>query len=120
MNESSLSINNKYNKVEVYKNDYAKAILITRLLLMNKGENIYHPDMGVGIISKRFSLIDGTYELENEINEQVKQYLPELIGNKVEIEERDQCLFFSINIDNKSFIFKYEDNNLLLSDIVNN
>jgi hypothetical protein len=106
--ESSLSIN-EFNKPLRYEDDYAKAILIVRLIILNPGENIYHPLMGIGITKRRYTLMDGTQELEEEISKQIQTYLPELLNTNVEVVYKDHALYFGITVNKKTYLFKKED-----------
>ena len=63
----------------VRPNEWNSAILcIARLILMRKGQLEDHPDMGIDIRARyKFSYENELIQLNQEIQDQVSQYLPE-------------------------------------------
>lgn len=101
----------------------AKAVLITRLLLLEPGTNPLHPNMGVGIGSKyRFITTDDLPELKLRIEKQIAAYLPLLQGNQVLLEiNNDNYLVIKIIVDSTAYVYNtYESETpVQLSDLNN-
>ena len=83
--EYSLSIT-EFNRPEIATG--AKAIIqkIIQLIFMNPGTYPTKPYMGIGFIKKyRYSFMDNIDELNEEVKEQIRTYLPEFQTVNVEI-----------------------------------
>ena len=99
--EYLLSIN-EFMQPKVLKNDQAAYTDIIRLFLLEPGTNQTHPEMGIGIRSRyRFSDTSEIYKLKQEIKEQMKTYLPNLIMMDVHIQTYDTMLAIFITSQNE-------------------
>lgn len=84
--EYLLSIN-EFIQPKVLKKDQAAYTDIIRLFLLDPGTNQTHPEMGIGIRSRyRFSDTADIYTLQQEVKDQMKIYLPNLLTMDVQIE----------------------------------
>lgn len=83
-------------------------------MLLEKGTVQSHPDMGVGIISRyRYSYIDKLNELQDDIQNQISTYLPDLQGVNVIIEasSNDQEILIKISVNDVLYTFKTDTPN---------
>lgn len=93
----------------MYKNSEAVGVLLTRLILLNKGDIQSHPDMGVGIVKRyRYSIETSARDLQADIVHQIDEYLPQFQGAKVSVEMHDGAFYISIEIDDTVFMFLYD------------
>ena len=103
--EYLLSVDN-FNKPQIATEQEAIAILLLRIILLEPGSDPLHPEMGVGIKNYRYSL-NKKDEIENKIQEQVNQYLPEFSTsnvNIVEITDKKVCNI-EITIENTTYVY---------------
>ena len=100
--EYSLSIT-EFNRPEIATG--AKAIIqkIIQLIFMNPGTYPTNPYMGLGFIKKyRYSFMDNIDELNEEVKEQIRTYLPEFQTVNVEfsnMNEKVNQLVIFITVD---------------------
>ena len=88
-------------------------ILITRLILLKKGTYPDHPDLGIDIRARyRFAFESELITLQEEIQQQINKYLPELnyVQVRVLFEEYNNrnCVVISINIDQTIYAMIYD------------
>lgn len=119
--EYLLSIN-KYNEPAVLYDKEAIGILLTRIIMLKKGSDPLHPDMGVDIESYRYGM-GNLDELKSEITRQIQTYLPDYQGATVElIINEDKTINIEIGINN--VVYVYDSSTaaipITLSDIENN
>lgn len=88
--------------------------MICRLILLEKGLMPDHPDMGVGLVSRyTFAYTSELTTLENDITEQINQYLPEFTPVSVSVamgetgQNQDKILYISITINQSDFTLMY-------------
>lgn len=74
--EYLLSID-RFSEPGVVKESTAIGLLLSRIIMMDKGSDPLHPDMGVGIKQYRYGL-NNLNDLKQEIERQLSTYLPEL------------------------------------------
>ena len=103
--EYLLSVDN-FNKPKEVSGQEAVAYLLLRIILLEPGSDPLHPDMGVGIKNYRYSLSRKS-EIENAIQTQINQYLPEFSTNSVnivEITDKKVCNL-EITIDDTTYVY---------------
>ena len=88
-------------------------ILITRLILLKKGTYPDHPDLGIDIRARyRFAFESELITLQEEIQQQINKYLPELnyVQVRVLFQEYNNrnCVVISINIDQTIYAMIYD------------
>lgn len=120
--EYLLSVN-KFNKPESVDEKEAIALLLVRLLLLNPGSDPLHPDMGVGLTDFRYCL-GRVSELQNRIENQITQYLPEFKYASVRVVEVTAQKICNIEITIDDTLYLYDSNvmpvTLALEQIRNN
>lgn len=100
-----------YNKPHTIKDKDALAVLIIRLLIMHPGTNPLHPEMGIGLIERyRYCSSDDIPTLNTEIEEQMRQFLPDFRFTKVECSTVNGSINVSIAIDDTLYSFTTESN----------
>ena len=106
--EPTLSID-EFNNPKVIKNERAVMLLITRLVLLNKGTIQSHPDMGVGLVARyRYSDQDQARALQADIVQQIAQYLPQFQGAEVRVEYEDHMFYISVILREQAFMMLYD------------
>lgn len=74
----------EFNHPKIYTDQHATYVLLIRLILLEPGTYPTRPNMGVGIVSRyRFALEDKIRQLQDDISEQIIEYLPEFTASKV-------------------------------------
>ena len=77
---------NAFNRPEVLNDIDAKYMHILYLLLLDKGKFQSHPDMGVGLRTRyKFSDEDSLIYLKNDIEQQLRTYLPDVYEAEVDL-----------------------------------
>ena len=103
--EALISLNS-FGEPKVVKGNEATYILLTRLLLLEKGTIQSYPDMGVGLVSKyRYAFKERYKDLQQDIQDQIAAYLPDLRGVQVDVSCEDKE--FKINISIDGILYKY-------------
>ena len=98
--EYLLSIN-EFMQPKVLKKDQAAYTDILRLFLLEPGTNQTHPQMGIGIRSRyRFSDTSEISKLEQDVKDQMKTYLPNLLTMDIHIETYGTTLAIFITSNN--------------------
>jgi hypothetical protein len=121
--EYLLSIN-EFNQPKI--NSGAKAIIykIIQLIFMNPGTYPTKPYMGIGFIKNyRYSFMDNLSELNEEIREQIKTYLPEFQTVNVEFSTSNsntKQLIIFITVDYMTYSLVLDTNTKTLSWLNNN
>lgn len=91
-----------------YKGRSAVEILICRLILLEPGTIETHPDMGVGIASRfRHMSADNLVELNQEIQNQITTYLPQIYAVDVQTSIKKQVLQIKIKANDEFFALTY-------------
>lgn len=119
MKEYLLSVNS-VNQPTVLESKDATYVLLTRLILCEKGTFVTHPDMGVGIVSRyRFSTSDELEALRTDITEQVSTYLPDLIATDITVTEdtTNRIIDIQITVDSITYSFTFDKTTKTLSDL---
>lgn len=88
-------------------------ILIARLILLRKGTYPDHPDLGIDIRARyRFAFESELITLQEEIQQQINKYLPELdyVQVRVMFEEYNSryCVVIAININQVVYSMLYD------------
>lgn len=109
MKEHVLSLND-FGMPKVFDENDSAYIAIIRLLLLEPGKFQSHPEMGVGIKSRyRYNTDDDfLVTLQNDINNQINKYLPELISTNVTVIKRGQVLGIIIDTTDGSYVVSYD------------
>ena len=105
-----------YKRPFTIKDKDALAVLIIRLLIMHPGTNPLHPEMGIGLVERyRYCSADDISTLNSEIEEQMKQFLPNFRYTNVECTMVDKYIDINIAIDDTLFSFttQTDDSKLL-------
>ena len=98
--EYLLSIN-EFIQPKVLSGDQAAYTDIIRLFLLNPGTNQTHPEMGIGIRTRyRFSDASEISTLREEVKDQMKTYLPNLLAMDIQIETYGTTLAIFITSQN--------------------
>jgi len=68
---------------------------LMHLIMTNKGERLYLPDFGTDLRKHLFDPMDGitSSEIQTEITEAVRKYIPNLKINSVEIEDESESQY---------------------------
>lgn len=102
--EYLLTVDKFKEPAKVEGND-AVAVLLLRLMLMEPYTDPLHPDMGVGIITYRYSM-DNKDDLRKRIESQIHTYLPYFSeASVVLIYCPDHTLNVEITIDGVTFVY---------------
>ena len=128
MKEYLFSIND-FKTQAIKENIDALAKLILNILFMKKGTYPTSPNMGVEIQKYKFEFIDDKlFDIQKEINDQIKMYIPELLLDEIiikKIEDKTIVIGFVLtdynNIKNKQgFLIKLNQdiNNKIDSEIL--
>ena len=118
ISEFSFSVDD-FKSPKVYKDPKAVAVLLTRLLLLEPGTIQSHPEMGVGIYSKYMYGMEGTTasSLKSSIQKQITTYLPDFQSVNVNVTQKKDILYITIEIDNYVYGFIYNiDEQSLIND----
>lgn len=110
----------EFNHPKVYTNEHATYVLLIRLILLEPGTYVSHPNMGVGLVSKyRYALEDKMEQLKDDITAQVETYLPEFKGVKVDIQYNtiSKEIYISITIDKYVYELTYSKETNVLSSL---
>lgn len=120
MNDYLMSIN-KFEKPVTVGGKDAIYLLLIRLLRLNPGSISLHPEMGVGIIEKwRYIDMDSLGQLEQNIQQQITDYLPMLQGVKVSVSRSKgdtKAIIIDITVSETLYKFKADAKEITLSDI---
>ncbi len=106
--EYFMSLDN-FNRPAMLEGDQAVALLIARLILLEPGSDPLHPGMGVGIKS-RFRYGDQNLtELQQEIQTQIANWLPEFSSDVAAVLTitPDKVLNIEVSISDGSQVYKY-------------
>ena len=118
-NEFTFSLN-KFNTPKIIKNKDAIYTLIVRLLLLEPGTIQSHPDMGVGIVSRyRYSFEGAAAQLKRDIDKQISQFLPELQGCEIVVNDSGGNLSIQIIADDTMYDFTFDTTSGTLAQLVN-
>lgn len=99
-----------FNKPTIFNGKHAVAIKILILLMMKPGTDFLHPEMGIDIVGRyRYCDEDDLDELQEEINNQLEAYLPNMNIVSVNVSMRDNDIVTKINIDDTVYTFKSDD-----------
>jgi len=100
---------NAFNRPEVLEGIDAKYIHILYLLLLDKGKFQSHPDMGVGLRTRyKFSDEDSLMYLKNDIEQQIRTYLPDVYEAEVDlILDDSNVLYINIAFNNNVYQVNY-------------
>lgn len=97
--EYTLSVN-EFLQPKVLSGESAAFISIMRLFLLEPGTIQTHPDMGIGIRSRyRFSDTADIGKLKQDIKDQIRTYLPNLVVIDVQVETYGTSLAIFISSD---------------------
>lgn len=109
MKEHVLSLND-FGMPKVFDENDSMYVLIIRLLLLEPGKFQSHPEMGVGIKSRyRYkSGEDILIALQNDINNQINKYLPELTATDVTLTMQGQVLGIIIDTRDGAYVVSYD------------
>lgn len=111
---------NKFTRPEVWSDEDATFILLSRLILLNPGTYPNHPEMGVGLV-ERFRYSDARKilpELSDRIKEQIHTYLPEFATVNVDLSVgEDKELKINIILDKMLYALTYNPDTYKLSDV---
>lgn len=113
---------NDFNEPETVEGKPAIALLLVRLIMMDKGTDPLHPGMGVGIRRYRYS-ISNLEELRKEVQYQIETYLPCYQNADVAIiRTKDKVCNIEITIGDTTYVYdsKTAPIPITLSDIENN
>lgn len=113
---------NKFNEPKELKGENAVAMILLRLILMEKGLIQSHPDMGVDIIRRyRYAYEDTILQtLADDIKNQINTYVPELSTVEVEVDTADDELLLAIKTPTNNYVFmtNFDQNTVInLSDL---
>jgi hypothetical protein len=76
----------EFNHPKVYTDQHATYILLIRLILLEPGTYPTRPNMGVGLVSRyRFAIEDKIEQLQSDIEDQIREYLPEFQATNVTV-----------------------------------
>ena len=93
----------EFNKPKVLTGPKAIVQKIIELILLRPGTYPTRPYMGVGLMENfRYTFTDDIVKLQEEINSQIRTYLPEFTGVKVELDttmEKNKALLIHVIID---------------------
>ena len=114
--EHSISIN-QFNQPLVYTNEDATAIKLIELILLRPGTYPTRPKMGVGLVERyRYTFFEHLYELEEDITNQIRTYLPEFESVDVNLtkDELNKTLFITISLDSVAYslVFNSQTNTI--------
>lgn len=114
--EYLLSVNKFDTPTELHNQD-AVAVIILRLILMEKGLIQSHPEMGVDII-RRYRYMyeeDVLRTLEEDIKTQISTYIPQLSSVDVNVDVHEGELLLGIKTPVTQYIFMTQfDRNTLI------
>ena len=113
---------NDYNEPETVEGKPAIALLLVRLIMMDKGTDPLHPGMGVGIRNYRYSMTN-LEDLRKEVQYQIETYLPcYQNANVTIIRTRDKVCNIEITIGDTVYVYDYKTAPIpiVLDDIKNN
>lgn len=109
----------EFNHPKVYTNEDATYTLLIRLILLEPGTYVNHPNMGVGIVSKyRYAMEDKMDQLKEDITTQVGLYLPEFqdVTVTVAYNKISKEINIGVSIDKYVYELTYsQDTNTLAS-----
>ncbi|MCM1219691.1 MAG: hypothetical protein NC548_34860 [Lachnospiraceae bacterium] len=112
----------KFNTPMEVDGDDAVALLLMRLMLMEPYTNPLHPDMGVGLITYRYTM-DNAEALKKRIETQIDTYLPYFTDVSVTlIYCQDHTVNVEIKIQNTVYVYDSSDTPkpITLMDVQNN
>lgn len=109
MKEHVLSLND-FNMPKVFNENDSNYVLIIRLFLLEPGKFQSHPEMGIGIRSRYRYNNDESFlvSLQNDINNQINKYLPELTATDITVNVRNQVLGIIINTADGAYVLAYD------------
>lgn len=120
MNEYLMSVD-EFNSPKIVKNNDAIYTLLVRLIQLEPGSIQTHPKMGVGLISRyRFADTETVVEeLKTDIQNQILEYLPQLVGVQVRAYVSNKVLFVEVEANNTLYKFKLDNDSdkIELSDL---
>ena len=112
---------NEFKEPTVLNGSLAKALMLSRLIIMEPGTDPLHPSMGVGISKYRYGL-ENFEELRKNVESQIETYLPDFQDATVEIiiTPNKTC---NIEITSDGITYVYDSSSapipITLSDIAN-
>lgn len=115
--EYLLSIDS-FEKPKVLTNAQAVITWIIRLIIMEPGDEITRPEMGIGLFSKyKYGWDDEVIRtLTIELTKQISTYMPQYANAVVDIQSRDKELYIAITIGAETFLLKTDSvNNTILT-----
>ena len=91
----------------------ATHIRILRLILKEPGSSPDFPLMGIGIRSK-FRFIDERHlgDIEDEIKNQMSQYLPECLGTRIGLKLVNKVLYIGISANDVTYEYSFNGKHL--------
>ena len=97
---------NDIREPTVVEDKEAIGLLLMRLLLLNPGADCAHPTMGVGIKNYRYAL-NKLDELKENIDYQIRTFLPDFQNANVEIVEitSEKICNIEITIDDTTYVY---------------
>ena len=109
MKEHVLSFND-FGMPRVFDENDSMYVLIIRLLLLEPGKFQSHPEMGIGLKSRyRYkSGEDILITLQNDINNQINKYLPELTATDVTLTMQGQVHGMIIETSERAYARSYD------------
>lgn len=127
MHAHLLSLNN-FNRPKVFEAGDAAYVHIVYIILLEPGKFQNHPTMGVGLRSRYRHNNDENFliNLQNDIANQIRQFLPELTDVTVTVNHRNNILGIIIDTSTGTYVLSYDgskdvmnaaDNNVLLTEL---
>lgn len=112
MQEPALSLNN-FGMPKVYENTDAMYLNLIRLILLEKGKNQSHPDMGVDIRRRyRFNNDENVLQnLQRDIANQIERFIPELSVLDVSVTLKSNTVGIIVNTNDGAYVLGYNMNN---------
>ena len=115
--EHLLSINT-FDMPKILDNAKAVLIWVKRLIIMEPGDDLTRPDMGLGLFSKyKYGWEDDVLrDLPLNLTKQILVYMPQYSNVSVDVQVKGNELYIAMNIDNETFILKTDSaNNTIIS-----
>lgn len=104
--ESFLGID-EFNHPKVYTDQHATYVLLIRLILLEPGTYPTRPNMGVGIVSRyRFAIEDKIEQLQTDIEDQIREYLPEFQATSVVVSYKSNTKEVNIHITVDAYTYQ--------------
>lgn len=110
----------EFNHPKVYTDQHATYVLLVRLILLEPGTYPTRPNMGVGLVSRyRYAIEDQIEQLQSDIEEQVREYLPEFqaINVTVTYNSISKEVNIQITVDDYTYQLTYNSETNTLSSL---